>query len=94
LPSKDDYEDTPYLLAKAVNLLSVLESVSFQEIVDAIAFGASGSIGASSLAVECCQLREVERLIGRALAGNPPPDIADELRDLLLDAVYSQRQAI
>jgi hypothetical protein len=36
LPSKDDYEDTPYLLAKAVNLLSVLESVSFQEIVTAI----------------------------------------------------------
>jgi hypothetical protein len=36
LPSKDDYEDAPYLLAKAVNLLSVLESVSFQEIVSAI----------------------------------------------------------
>jgi hypothetical protein len=36
LPSKDEYEDTPYLLAKAVNLLSVLESVSFQEIVKAI----------------------------------------------------------
>jgi hypothetical protein len=36
LPSKDDYEDTPYLLAKAVNLLSVLESVPFQEIVNAI----------------------------------------------------------
>jgi hypothetical protein len=46
------------------------------------------------LAVECFQLREAERLIGRALAENPPPDIADELRDLLLDAVYSQRQAI
>jgi hypothetical protein len=49
---------------------------------------------AASLAVKCCQLREAERLIGRALAGNPPPDIADELRDLLLDAVYSQRQAV
>jgi hypothetical protein len=36
LPSQDDYEDTPYLLAKAMNLLSVLESVSFQEIVNAI----------------------------------------------------------
>jgi hypothetical protein len=34
---------------------------------------------AASLAVECCQLREAERLIGRALAGNPPPDIANEL---------------
>ena len=36
LPNKDDYEDTPYLLAKAVNLLSVLNSVSFQEIVNAV----------------------------------------------------------
>jgi hypothetical protein len=34
LPSKDEYEDRPYLLAKAVNLLSVLESMSFQEIVN------------------------------------------------------------
>lgn len=36
LPSQDEYEDRPYLLAKAVNLLSVLESVSFQEIVNEI----------------------------------------------------------
>lgn len=36
LPSREDYEDKPYLLTKAVNLLSVLQSVSFQEIVDAI----------------------------------------------------------
>jgi hypothetical protein len=37
LPSKDEYEDKPYLLAKAVNLLSVLQSVPFQEIVSAMA---------------------------------------------------------
>jgi hypothetical protein len=36
LPSKDEYEDKFYLMAKAVNLLSVLESVPFQEIVKAI----------------------------------------------------------
>jgi hypothetical protein len=36
LPSQDDYEDAPYLLTKAVNLLSILQSVSFQEIVNAI----------------------------------------------------------
>jgi hypothetical protein len=36
LPSQDTYEDAPYLLAKAVNLISVLESVPFQEIVNAI----------------------------------------------------------
>jgi hypothetical protein len=34
LPSKDEYEDRPYLLAKAVNLLSVLESVSLREILN------------------------------------------------------------
>jgi len=49
---------------------------------------------AATLAVECAELRDAERLIGRALAGNPPADIADELRDLLLEEVYSQRQAI
>ena len=32
LPSKDEYEDRPYLVAKAMNLLTVLESVSFQKI--------------------------------------------------------------
>jgi hypothetical protein len=34
---------------------------------------------AASLAVECFQLREAERLIGRALAGNPPSDNKNEL---------------
>ena len=36
LPSDDEYEDRPYLLAKAVNLLSVLESIPFREIVNTI----------------------------------------------------------
>lgn len=49
---------------------------------------------AAALAIECSELREAERLIGRALSGNPPDDIADELRDLLLEEIYSQRQAI
>jgi len=49
---------------------------------------------AAVLAIECAELRDAERLIGRALAGNPPKDIADELRDLLLTEIYSQRQAI
>ncbi len=49
---------------------------------------------AATLAVECGELRDAERLIGRALAGNPPQDIANELRDLLLEEIYSQRQAI
>jgi hypothetical protein len=37
LPSQDAYEDTSYLLAKAVNLLSVLQGVSSQDVMDAIA---------------------------------------------------------
>jgi hypothetical protein len=49
---------------------------------------------AATLAVECSQLREAEKLIGRALAGNPPDEIANELRDLLLEKIYSRRQAI
>ena len=49
---------------------------------------------AAVLAIECHELRDAERLIGRALAGTPPEAIANELRDLLLDEVYSQRQAI
>ncbi len=49
---------------------------------------------AAVLAIECNELRDAERLIGRALAGNPPDDIADELRDLLIEEIYSQRQAI
>ncbi len=49
---------------------------------------------AATLAIECGELRAAERLTGRALAGNPPDDIANELRDLLLEEIYSQRQAI
>ncbi|MEB3336678.1 MAG: hypothetical protein VKJ46_04395 [Leptolyngbyaceae bacterium] len=49
---------------------------------------------AAVLALECAELREAERLIGRALAGNPPDEIANELRDLLLEEIYSHRQAI
>lgn len=38
---------------------------------------------AASLAAECGELREAERLIAFALSGDPAPEIADELRDLL-----------
>ncbi|MEX0272339.1 hypothetical protein AB3R30_24800 [Leptolyngbyaceae cyanobacterium UHCC 1019] len=49
---------------------------------------------AAVLALECTEVREAERLIGRALAGNPPDDIANELRDLLIEEIYSRRQEI
>lgn len=38
---------------------------------------------AASLAYECGQAREAERLIAMALSGNPPDEIAEELRELL-----------
>jgi hypothetical protein len=49
---------------------------------------------AASLAIACSELRIAEQLINRALAGNPPADIADELRDLLLTEIYPKRQLL
>jgi len=37
---------------------------------------------AASLALDCSDPRAAERLLARALAGDPPPEIASELRDL------------
>jgi hypothetical protein len=45
---------------------------------------------AATLAANCGEYREAERLIGRALAGEPPEEIAEELRDLL-ERVYFER---
>jgi len=38
---------------------------------------------AASLAMNCKKLREAEKLIALALSGEPPSEIAEELRDLL-----------
>jgi len=43
---------------------------------------------AASLAIDCGEYREAERLVAIALSGNPPDEIADELRDLL-EQVYA-----
>lgn len=45
---------------------------------------------AASLALECGEIREAERLIAHGLTGEPPSEIASELRDLL-EKVYFQR---
>jgi len=45
---------------------------------------------AASLAIDCKEWREAERLITRALSGEPPVEIAEELRDLL-QVVYFDR---
>jgi hypothetical protein len=38
---------------------------------------------AASLAIDCGEIREARRLITAGLSGNPPWEIAEELRDLL-----------
>ena len=38
---------------------------------------------AASLALDCDQLRAAEQLLARGLSGNPPEQIAEEIRDLL-----------
>jgi hypothetical protein len=38
---------------------------------------------AATLALDCGEVRIAEKLIATALAGDPPPEIARELRDLL-----------
>lgn len=45
---------------------------------------------AASLALECKELREAERLIAMGLSGNPPDDVMEELRDLL-EQVHFER---
>lgn len=45
---------------------------------------------AGTLALDCRDFRQAEQITARALAGEPHPDIAEELRDLL-DQIYFQR---
>jgi len=45
---------------------------------------------AASLALDCDEVRRAERLIAEALAGEPPANIAEELRDLL-ETVHFRR---
>jgi hypothetical protein len=39
---------------------------------------------AAALAIDCGELQVAERMIARALAGNPPAEIAAELKDLFV----------
>lgn len=41
---------------------------------------------AAALAIDCRQYRQAEKLAAKALAGEPPPEIAEELRELLTRA--------
>lgn len=49
---------------------------------------------AASLAADCKEFREAERLVAVALSGDPPSDIAEELRDLLEDVQFGRHLAL
>ena len=52
---------------------------------------------AATLAVNCGELQAAERLIATALSGNPPNEIAEELKDLFIQInlrPYVQRHGI
>jgi hypothetical protein len=48
---------------------------------------------AGSLALNCDEYRIAEKLLAVGLAGEPPPEIANEMRDLL-EQVYAHRELL
>ena len=78
---KDDLKNAENLLREAYKK----ESDSAKMLVDEYDFEPTRSIlfrSAASLAMECNRLLSAERLIGFGLSGNPPEEIAEELRSL------------
>ena len=49
---------------------------------------------AASLAIECGEAREAERLAARGLVGEPPDQIAEELRDILEQAHFHRHLSL
>lgn len=49
---------------------------------------------AASIALQCHKIRESEKLIAIALSGNPPDEIAEELRDLLERVNFKRRLGV
>jgi hypothetical protein len=86
---KGDLENAENLLREAYKK----ESDSAKLLVDEYDFEPTRSIlfrSAASLAIECNDIRGAERLVAFGLSGNPPEEIAEELRDLL-EKVNSKR---
>ena len=48
---------------------------------------------ASTLALQCGELREAERLAAHALSGNPSEETTEELREIIQEVYASARQA-
>jgi len=77
---KNDKVEANKLLLKAFEN----ESKAARLVNDEVSSEPSRSIlyrSAASLALDCNEFRESERLIVAGLAGNPPEEIAEELRD-------------
>jgi hypothetical protein len=63
-----------------------LESEAAARVASRIEFEPTRSVlhrSAAAIALRCQEFRKAERLIAAALSGNPPDEIADELRELL-----------
>lgn len=74
-----------------------LERDAAREVENQLEFEPTRSVlhrSAASLALECHEVREAERLIGRALSGDPPDEIAEELRDLLEDVYFHRHLSL
>lgn len=72
----------------------LLEAEAANELVDHLALEPTRSIlyrSAATLALRCGELREAERLAAKGLAGKPPGEIADELREVLEEARDARR---
>ncbi|MEM6598132.1 MAG: hypothetical protein AAF810_20115 [Cyanobacteria bacterium P01_D01_bin.36] len=64
-----------------------LESEAAQMVADDLDSEPTRSVlhrSAASLAMECGEFQMAEKLIARALAGSPPSDIEEELKDLFM----------
>ena len=78
---------------KAYRQAFLYEREAANMLADDIAFEPSRAVlhrSAAALALECGEWRAAEQLICAALAGNPPEDIAEELR-ALLQQTYAAR---
>lgn len=77
-----------------------LEAEAAQMVADDLMAEPTRSVlhrSAATLAIECGELQQAERLIARALTGEPPLDIAEELKDLFMQINlrnYLDRQGV
>lgn len=80
---KGDAAEAKEILRRAL----ALEAEAAQLIAEDMSAEPTRSVlhrSAATLAVECGELQMAERLIAVAIAGSPPTDIAEELKDLFI----------